>query len=117
MNATQSTAIRSRLLAERERIITEWRNHGGHTGPGDDWDLRDLEERAIQITSESVERRIADDDLNLLRKVEFALRRLNEGTYESCDRCGAAIPLERLMAKPSVSLCLACQEAKDALKS
>lgn len=116
MNATQSDAIRNSLLAERERIITEWRNHGGNTGSGDEWDSHDLEERAVQITSESVERRIADDDLNLLHKVEFALRRLDEGTYEQCDQCGAAIPLERLMAKPSVSLCLACQEAKDALK-
>ena len=110
MNATQNTAIRDHLLAKRERIITECRNHG------DDWDLRDLEERALQISSESVERRIADDDLNLLRKVDFALKRLDSGTYELCDRCGAAIPLERLKAKPSVSLCLACQEAKDALK-
>jgi DnaK suppressor protein len=116
MNATQSAAIRNRLLAERERILTEWRNHGGQSGPGDDWDLRDLEERAVQITSESVERRIADDELNLLRKVELALQRLDEGTYELCAQCGAVIPLERLMAKPSVSLCLACQEAKDALK-
>lgn len=117
MNATQSTDIRNRLLDERERIITEWRNHGGHSGPGDDWDLRDFEERALQITSESVERRIADDDLNLLRKVELALKRLDAGTYELCEQCGAAIPPERLMAKPSVSLCLVCQEAKDALKS
>ncbi len=117
MNATQNTAIRNRLLSERERIITEWRNHGGHSGHGEHWDLRDLEERAIQITSESIERRIADDDLNLLRKVELALKRLDAGAYEQCDQCGAAIPLERLMAKPSVSLCLACQEVKDALKS
>lgn len=117
MNPTQSKAIRNLLLAERERIITEWRNHGGHTGSGDEWDSRDLEERAVQIASDSVERRIADDDRNLLRKVEFALQRLDEGTYELCDQCGAVIPLERLVAKPSVSLCLACQEAKDALKA
>ena len=114
MNATQYTAIRNHLLAECERITTEQRIHASHC---DNWDLRDLEERAVQITSESVERHIADDELNLLRKVEFALKRLDAGTYELCDRCGAAIPLERLMAKPAVSLCLACQGAKDALKS
>jgi DnaK suppressor protein len=116
MNATLCTAIRNRLVSERERIIKEWRNHGGHSGPGDDWDLRDLEERAVQITNESVDRRIADDDLNLLRKIDYALKRLEQGTYDLCDSCGAVIPPERLMAKPSVSLCLACQEAKDALK-
>jgi DnaK suppressor protein len=117
MNATQATAIRNRLLSERERIVSEWQSHGGHTGPCDEWDLRDLEERAVLSTSDVVERRIADDHLNLLRKVQFALKRLEEGTYETCEVCGAGIPLDRLMAKPSVSLCINCQEAKDALKS
>ena len=117
MNATQTTAIRDRLLSERERIVAEWQMHGGHSGPRDQWDLRDLEERAVLSTNDLVERRIADDDLNLLRKVQFALKRLEEGTYETCETCGASIPLERLMAKPSASLCLACQQAKDALRS
>jgi DnaK suppressor protein len=117
MNATQTTAIRDRLLSERERIVSEWQNHGGHSGPCDEWDLRDLEERAVLSTSDVVERRIADDDLNLLHKVQHALKRLEEGTYETCETCGAPIPPERLMAKPSVSLCLACQEAKDTLKA
>jgi DnaK suppressor protein len=117
MNATQTAEIRSRLIEERERIVAEWENHGGDGGPIDDWDLRDPEERAVQITSENVERQIAEDDLNLLRKVDFALKRLEDGTYEQCDRCGKTIPMERLMAKPSVSLCLSCQEAKDAGES
>lgn len=114
MNATQATAIRSRLLAERERIVAEWKNHGGDSGPGGHWDMRDLEERAVQITSQAVESQIIEDDRNLLAKVDYALRRLEEGTYGQCARCGKAIPMERLEAKPSVSLCLACQEAKDA---
>ena len=117
MNATQKTDIRNRLLEERERIIAEWKDHGGDTGPGGDWNMRDLEERAVQISSQTVERQIVEDDRNLLRKVDFALQRLQQGTYEQCAQCGQTIPIERLMAKPSVSLCLACQQAKDALKS
>ncbi|MCU0752237.1 MAG: TraR/DksA family transcriptional regulator [Akkermansiaceae bacterium] len=114
MNATQIAELRERLIKERERIVAEWENHGGDGGPIDDWNGRDVEERAVQIASEVVERRIALDDSNLLRKVDFALKRIAEGTYEQCENCGATIPLGRLMAKPSVSLCLACQEAKDA---
>lgn len=114
MNTTQHAEIRAHLLEERERIIEEWKNHGGDGETAGDWDLRDPEERAVQITSDAVERQIAGDNLNLLRKVDLALRRLEENTYESCERCGAIIPMERLLAKPSVSLCLPCQEAKDA---
>jgi DnaK suppressor protein len=112
MNATQSAEIRRFLLEERERIIAEWENHGDG-----EWNLRDPEERATQIPSVVVERRIAEDDLNLLRKVDFALLRLDDGTYWQCAKCGNTIPLERLIAKPSASLCVPCQEDKDALKA
>ena len=116
MNATQTAEIQARLLAERDRIVTEWRSHGGDAGPGDDWNLKDPEERASQLTSGTVERQIADDDLQLLRKVNFALQRLADGSYCQCAQCGQPIPLERLLAKPAVSLCLACQKIKDATK-
>ena len=117
MNASRKNSIRNRLLEERERILEEWRNHGGHSGPaGDEWNLRDLEERAVQVSAGTVELQIAEDDLNLLRKVDYALQRLDEGSYETCANCGAPIGEERLEAKPSVSLCLACQQIKDASK-
>ena len=99
MNATNNAKIRRSLLEERERIAAEWENHGGDMGPGADWDLKDPEERATQITSDTVERQIADDDLNLLRKVDLAIRRLDEGTYFHCANCGGIIPMERLMAR------------------
>lgn len=114
MNANQTAELRERLLKERERIVAEWKSHGGEGGPIDDWNGRDVEERAVQIASEVVERRIALDDSQLLRKVDHALKRMIEGTYEQCENCGATIPAGRLMAKPSVSLCLSCQETKDA---
>lgn len=114
MNATQLAKVRENLLKERERILAEWENHGGDGSPSDDWNSRDIEELAVQITNETVERQIASGDCNLLRKVDFALKRLEEGTYEQCEHCHKIIPTERLMAKPAVSLCLTCQEAKDA---
>ena len=40
MNATQNAELQARLLAERDRIVTEWRSHGGDSGPGDDWNLK-----------------------------------------------------------------------------
>jgi DnaK suppressor protein len=114
MNAAQKEEIRRGLTTERQRIVAEWQNHGGEGGPIDHWESRNVEERAVQIASENVERRIALDDRNLLMKVDHALERLDAGTYETCENCGTAIPMERLMAKPSASLCIACQELKDA---
>jgi DnaK suppressor protein len=38
-----------------------------------------------------------------------ALRRMAEGGYGSCERCGAGIPLERLASLPHARFCVPCQ--------
>jgi RNA polymerase-binding transcription factor DksA len=43
-----------------------------------------------------------------LDAVERAARRLAEGTYGRCLRCGEPIPAERLDALPAAETCLAC---------
>jgi DnaK suppressor protein len=45
-----------------------------------------------------------------LRYLDEAITRLDAGKYGTCMECGAAIPIERLMAIPFVSYCLKCQE-------
>lgn len=39
-----------------------------------------------------------------------ALGRIADGTYGGCDRCGVAIPVERLEALPHARFCVPCQE-------
>jgi DnaK suppressor protein len=43
-----------------------------------------------------------------LRWVERALRKMELGTYGTCERCGNPIPLERLDALPWAILCVDC---------
>ncbi len=45
-----------------------------------------------------------------LRDVEAALRKLDEGTYGTCERCGQPIGDERLEALPAARLCLRCKQ-------
>ena len=44
-----------------------------------------------------------------LSGVEYALQKLEKGTYGLCDSCGKAIPLARLEAIPQANLCLGCK--------
>lgn len=46
--------------------------------------------------------------------IEDALRRMDDGSYGSCQRCGKQIPLARLRAMPFSSYCVDCQEIVDA---
>ena len=109
MDTSQKEWFRTQLLQQREQIAATWQDED----PAENQDLRDPEELATVITRSEVEDQLAQDELNLLQKIDFALRRIDEGTYEACTGCGKAIPFERLQAKPSASLCVSCQEEKD----
>lgn len=43
-----------------------------------------------------------------LTQIEAALRRLADGRYGVCERCGLAIGAERLAARPAASTCVRC---------
>ena len=85
-----------------------------HRMSADPVEHHDPDEQAVRAATTLVEDRITADHEKLLRKIDFALLRLEDGTYQQCANCEKKIPLERLRAKPSASLCLACQELKDA---
>jgi DnaK suppressor protein len=40
-----------------------------------------------------------------------ALRRIADGTYGSCERCTAGIPVQRLQILPHARFCVQCQQA------
>jgi len=63
--------------------------------------------------------RVAEQNLNnvlynrLCRRMEElrgAMRRLDDNDYGVCAACGATIDLLRLLAMPTVTLCVLCQE-------
>jgi DnaK suppressor protein len=44
------------------------------------------------------------------RELANALERVREGSYGTCEECGATIPHARRKALPGVTTCVACQE-------
>lgn len=110
MTTKQIEDFRKQLIEQREQIVAGW----GDEEAADGDVLRDPGELATRITRSEVEDQLAEDERNLVEKIDFALRRLDSGTYDQCTGCGGEIPLARLQAKPSVSLCIDCQEKKDA---
>lgn len=52
-------------------------------------------------------------DVQELREVERAQKRIEAGTYGRCTDCGEPIARARLDAAPAASRCLHCQEASE----
>ncbi len=50
---------------------------------------------------------------NHLAEVRAALARIDSGKYGECERCGDAIPLDRMEAVPTASLCISCKSADE----
>ena len=54
---------------------------------------------------------LLDQGRAYLEEIERAQERLVDGTYGTCERCGAAIPAERLAARPVARTCVECPTA------
>lgn len=56
---------------------------------------------------------LANNLLERITQVERAIDRLGEGNYGWCEKCGDAIPVERLAAFPSATLCVKCKQLEE----
>jgi DnaK suppressor protein len=56
---------------------------------------------------------LANNLLERITQVERAIDRLGEGNYGWCEKCGNAIPVERLAAFPSATLCVQCKQLEE----
>jgi RNA polymerase-binding transcription factor DksA len=61
-----------------------------------------------QSVPDPVAQRRSADLLRTIEEIDAALARIDAGTYGSCDRCGAAIPEERLELRPFAGRCVRC---------
>ena len=73
----------------------------------------DPNDRATQESEFGLELRTRDRERKLLRKIESALGRVDEGSYGFCDETGEEIGLKRLEARPVATLSLEAQERRE----
>ena len=57
--------------------------------------------------------RIRDRERKLIKKVQEALERIDNGTYGICESCGGKISEKRLKARPVTTLCIKCKTKQE----
>lgn len=63
--------------------------------------------------------RLRGREQKLLKKIDEALERIENGTFGLCEICGKEIDLKRLMARPVTTMCIECkieQEEEERLR-
>lgn len=73
----------------------------------------DPTDRATIEEEHALELRTRDRERKLLKKVEAAIRRIDEGDYGYCEETGEPIGVARLMARPTATLSLEAQQRRE----
>jgi DnaK suppressor protein len=105
------TDLRARLEKERRSLLgdIDTLNIENQTQPDDYGVGNHLADDASDVVSRDLNLALRSNSQDLLTQVEAALRRLDEGTYGVCARCGNPINPERLEALPYATYCITCQ--------
>jgi DnaK suppressor protein len=101
--------FRRKLLQWRQELIEESQQTIDHLRH-EVRDVGDDAERATRETENSLELRTRDRYRKLLRKIEQALKRIDDGEYGYCEETDEEIGIQRLDARPIATLSLDAQE-------
>lgn len=101
------------LLDEKKKILqhlsdlSESAEQELESGSGDSVDLASLE-----INQASIQK-IGKREAYLLKKINYALKKVTDGTYGECESCGEQIGVRRLEARPVALLCIDCKTEQE----
>ncbi|MBF0481918.1 MAG: RNA polymerase-binding protein DksA [Desulfovibrionaceae bacterium] len=74
----------------------------------------DPADRATVESDRSFTLRLRDRERRLIKKIQEAIERIDDGSYGACEDCGEDIGVPRLKARPVTTLCIKCKSKEEA---
>ncbi len=103
----------SQKLAEwKQQLMEEVDRTVGHM-KDDATNFPDPNDRATQEEEFSLELRTRDRERKLIKKINEAVKRIEENEYGYCETCGVEIGVGRLEARPTAELCIDCKTLEE----
>lgn len=105
--------LKNLLIEEKNKILrhleqlTDSSEESLESGTGDSVDLAALEINQVNL------QKIGKRETFLLKKIDLALKKIEDGTYGECESCGEQIAVARLMARPVAQLCIDCKNEQE----
>jgi DnaK suppressor protein len=93
------------LMEEVDRTVTHMKDEAAN--------FPDPNDRATQEEEFSLELRTRDRERKLIRKIDDALKRIEDGSYGYCLETGEEIGIKRLEARPVATLSIEAQERRE----
>ena len=99
---------RSQLVARREAIAEDLRA-ATVALINDESVYTDAVDQAAADTDKNLTLRMKNRDRDVLWQIDEAIKRLDDGSFGECERCGDAISDGRIEAFPFTTLCIDCK--------
>lgn len=96
----EETSLHQQIAELESRYAGEEGNHVYEDDFGDPETATYERERLLSLL---------ENARDLLEQVKHALKRVEDGTYGTCESCGKTIEAARLRALPYASLCISCK--------
>ena len=113
--------FRVALLEERERVEAALRYLHEETDGQERDDANNelstadnhLGDRASETFDRELDYTLEENAEHVIEDIDRALEKIEGGSYGTCERCGKAIPEERLQARPWARFCIEDQQKED----
>lgn len=110
MNPVMLAYFRKLLLDWKKDLLKGMNETIANTLQATNLQKPDLADRASEETDHALELRTKDRTRKLIKKIDEALMRIEEGEYGYCEETGDEISIPRLKARPNATLSLEAQE-------
>ena len=116
MNPIMLEYFRQKLLDWRSELLRESSETVQNTLQNTQLQQPDLTDRASVETDHALELRTRDRERKLVKKINQALDRIEDGEYGYCEETGDPISVARLDARPIATLSLEAQERHERME-
>jgi DnaK suppressor protein len=111
MNEAQLLFFKKQLLELRDQLLQNADDTGEHLRENEV--TTDPSDRATLEEEYTLELRTRDRERKLIRKIDEALKRIEDGSYGYCLETGEEIGIKRLEARPVATLSVEAQERRE----
>ena len=116
MNPVMQEYFRRELIKWRSELLRESQDTIAKTLQGTDLQKPDMTDRASEETDHALELRTRDRERKLVKKINSALERIDDGEYGFCEETGEPISVARLKARPIATLSIEAQERHERME-
>jgi len=110
MTKEQLEQFKNILEHRKEQILKNIQEFKIEIGELHNSEASDEADFAAISSDSAIEEAISKKQEKELEEIEYALKKIEDGTYGICEMCEEEIGIERLKVKPQARYCIVCRE-------